>query len=399
MCQLASENPQFSRCVSVAHDAALLMSQDGLTHICLVAYIAGVRIGQMHRMRHLWEESPTPQTSPDADYVDRTLFLTPFFVLFDEELLTPSISELSREFLDKRTRVEVEERLATVTELISDMGVYEERLRGAAVPPMHEATFRDATFALRRAVNSLKRAVRSSLPDTGTGRSDSRLWFDLGVSISDARASEATRKGRGNAPCSTSYEYLAFLWESPSIVARLLAEVGVSYDALVPPTCERVETDPVSFVSLEVLQDHVPLGFWMCLEAGFVDVGKTVSPDGTGLEEARSGQEDGPKPHGYLGLATDASRFLVYRQGFVEPADFARRRLAWEVFQILLKNESSFIASEALHPAWATAGRTPVPQSRNVNDCIRDINKLLRPLEVGVVHHSGSRRLEVISTA
>lgn len=90
--------------------------------------------------------------------------------------------------------------------------------------------------------------------------------------------------------------------------------------------------------------------------------------------------------YGYLELATDDSRYLVFRQGYDYEADFSSNPLPWDIFKKLLKSERTPLYNEALYPLWdyypGTA--TDDPTEKHVNDSVAKINKLLKPLGIRV---------------
>lgn len=362
----------------------------------VVAYVVGVRLGQLESLRTTWE-SPVARSAQRLPSLIRVHLVHEF--LPQLQLLINAVpqnaTELGHQNILELTRG-IDQDLAAIQVHSAAHEWNDENETSVFV----DVSVRNSVVSLRGHLAALKRNIRELLVGHGSPQSAELHWLDLGWEICRAGSiplDDYDQEERASLPEWAHDHDKLYSWSTLDL--RTLGDfAGIALEEIIPPLEDEASDIPVAVRLAEFMTGRVPRSLWYRVEAGIAWLQRHEEPtpgisSGVGPSQSSSEFEQTEKlrsdeeQYGYLGLAVDETRRLVRRKGYDEAVDFSKHSLPWAVFIKLVHSRETAIDDVALFPLWDDFGVTEFPGPRHVSDVTQKIGKLLKPLEVNVKKH------------
>ena len=361
----------------------------------VVAYVVGVRLGQLESLRTTWEHPVTGSQLQRLPSLIRVHLVQELLPRLQELIntLPKKVVELNHKNILELTRG-VDHDLAAI-QFHSIAHVWND---GSETKSVVDASVRESALSLRGHLVALKRNIRELLVAEHPPRQYAgRHWLDLGWEICRAGCvplDDIDQEARVSLPAWAHDDSRIYSWVALNI-RELEQLANTSLEEIIPPIPDETSSVPVVLSLVDFLTDHLPATLWYRVEAGIAQLqlhANHTRVDTSGVDPLESCNDlhqaatlqDDEKHYGYLGLAIDETNCLVRRKGYDEAVDFSRNPLPLKVLIKLLHNRGTPINDEALFPLWYDFGITAFPGTKNVSDATRIIKKLLEPLKVEV---------------
>jgi hypothetical protein len=103
---------------------------------------------------------------------------------------------------------------------------------------------------------------------------------------------------------------------------------------------------------------------------------------------SRSEIEDRMQTLSYLGLRPNEDQRQASREGYPHPVEL-RGKLQWCLLIKFLKQGGAWSSRECLKRVWVDAGGTPNPKDGTMDDAVKELRQVLKPLDIDITNRRG----------